>query len=148
MGDSVSVHLELERVWRVRELGDLEAAVMDRLWTWERPATVREILEALQLDRKLAYTTVMTVLDNLHRKRVVARESNGRAYLYTPVQGRADYRAELIATVLADTEDRTVPLLRFVERLTPEETHRLRAALEASGPLDETAPGGRRGGKR
>lgn len=116
----------------MRELGDLEAAVMDRLWTWQRPATVREVLEGLAPDRKLAYTTIMTVLDNLYRKNIVTREADGRAYRYTPVRSREDYRAELIAAVLANTEDRTVPLLRFVEQLTPDEVGRLRAALDAS----------------
>ena len=29
----------------MRRLGDLEAEIMDRLWTWRRPATVREIVD-------------------------------------------------------------------------------------------------------
>ena len=118
----------------MRQLGELEAAIMDRLWTWQQPATVREVLTDLSGERKLAYTTVMTVLDNLHRKGVVAREPDGRAFRYTPVQDRAEYSAELIAAVLADADDRTIPLLRFVDQLTPAEIDRLRSALEAAAP--------------
>ena len=114
----------------LRQLGDLEALVMDRLWAWERPATVREVLDDLARDRKLAYTTVMTVMDNLHRKGVVTREVDGRAYRYTPVRTKADHTAELIASVLADSGDRTAPLLRFVENMTPQEVARLRASLD------------------
>lgn len=118
----------------MRQLGELEAAIMDRLWTWQQPATVREVLTDLSGERKLAYTTVMTVLDNLHRKGVVSREPDGRAFRYTPVQDRAEYSAELIAAVLADADDRTIPLLRFVDQLTPAEIDRLRSALEAAAP--------------
>jgi predicted transcriptional regulator len=131
----------------VRQLGDLEAAVMDRLWAWQRPSTVREVLEDLTRERKLAYTTVMTVMDNLHRKELVTREPDGRAYRYSPVGTRSDHAAELIEQVLGESEDRTAPLLRFVERLSPEEVARLRASLDVreldGGELD----GGEQGGK-
>lgn len=117
----------------MRRLGDLEAAVMDRLWSWGRGGTVREVLEDLNRDprrgRDLAYTTVMTVMDNLHRKGVLVREPEGRAYRYIPVQDRAGHGAALIEGVLAGSDDRTTPLLRFVERLSPAEVARLRAAL-------------------
>ena len=103
------------------------------LVTAGRGATVREVLDDLNRDRPLAYayTTVMTVMDNLHRKGVLAREPDGRAYRYTPVRDRAEHSADLIAAVLTDSGDRTEPLLRFVERMTPAEVARLRAALDA-----------------
>jgi predicted transcriptional regulator len=114
----------------LRQLGDLEALVMDRLWAWDRPSTVREVLDDLARDRKLAYTTVMTVMYNLHRKGVLTREVDGRAYRYIPVRSKADHTAELIASVLADSGDRTAPLLRFVQNMTPQEVARLRKSLD------------------
>ncbi len=102
---------------------------MDRLWSWERPATVREVFDVLARDRKLAYTTIMTVMDNLYRKGVLTREQTGRAYRYSAVRSRSEHTAELIASVLAESDDRTAPLLRFVERLSPDEVARLRASL-------------------
>ncbi|MET9871631.1 BlaI/MecI/CopY family transcriptional regulator, partial [Streptomyces sp. NPDC006386] len=44
----------------MRRLGDLEAEIMDRLWTWNRPATVREVVDDINKTRPIAYTTVMT----------------------------------------------------------------------------------------
>ena len=38
---------------RMRGFGELEAAVMDRLWSWERPASVREVLDDLRKERDL-----------------------------------------------------------------------------------------------
>lgn len=52
----------------MRALGQLEAVVMERLWSYGRPVPVREVLVDLQRERSIAYTTVMTVMDNLHRK--------------------------------------------------------------------------------
>ena len=51
-------------------LGDLERVVMERLWDAGPTdgATVREVHEALEKDREIAYTTVMTVLDRLAKK--------------------------------------------------------------------------------
>ncbi len=129
----------------LRQLGDLEAVVMDRLWAWERPATVREVLEDLAPERRLAYTTVMTVMDNLHRKGILTRQIDGRAYRYTPLHTKADHTAELIASVLADSDDRTTPLLRFVKNMTPQEVARLRASLD--GVETNVGPSGHSDGR-
>jgi predicted transcriptional regulator len=52
----------------MRQFGELEAVITHRLWAWGRPALVREMINDLQKDRQIAYTTVMTVMDNLYRK--------------------------------------------------------------------------------
>jgi predicted transcriptional regulator len=115
---------------RVRQFGDLEAAIMDRLWTWKRPATVRDVLEDLQRHRTIAYTTVMTVMDNLHRKGVLGREREGRAYLYWPIRSRDEHNAALLEEVLAESTDRTATLTHFVQKMSPREVARLRRILD------------------
>ena len=113
----------------MRGFGDLEAAVMDRLWAWERPATVREVLDDLRRDRDFAYTTVMTVLDNLHRKGWLTRELDGRAYRYSPVSTRQEYSAELMREALDSSGDTATTLLRFVDERTDAEADAVRKAL-------------------
>lgn len=120
------------------QLGQLEAAVMERVWAWDRPVAVRDVLEDLQRERPLAYTTVMTVLDNLHRKGMVLREKNGRAYLYRPTRSRATHTAELMEEALSSTADRSTALLRFVEKLSAVEIDDLRGLLNH---LDDPASG-------
>ena len=71
----------------MRRFGELEAVIMDRLWEWERPVLVREMVDALHDDRPLAYTTVMTVMENLYRKGWLRRERDGRAWR-CPASGR------------------------------------------------------------
>lgn len=113
----------------MRRLGELESAVMDRLWAWGGPTPVRKVFEDLYRQRSVAYTTVMTVMDNLHRKGVLSRERAGRAYLYRPVKTRDQYVGDLLEDALSASTDRTAALLCFVERLGPDEIAELRHAL-------------------
>ena len=111
------------------QLGRLEAAVMDRIWSWDRPVLVREVLEDLQRERDIAYTTVMTVMENLHRKDFLSRERDGRAYRYSAARTRAEHTAGLMEQVLASAGDRSATLLHFVEHISPDDLAGLRAAL-------------------
>ena len=79
-----------------RVLGELETEIMRRLWRRGRPTSVRELVDELRGDREIAYTTVMTVLDNLHKKGWLRRQLDGRAYRYEPVSSGDEYSAELM----------------------------------------------------
>lgn len=115
----------------MRRLGDLEAAVMDVLWDRQAPASVRQVLDEVNSDgRSLAYTTVMTVLENLHRKGFVTRERIGRAWIYSTAQSREQHTASVMGEALASSADREATLLRFVEAMSPIELQRLRALID------------------
>lgn len=116
----------------MRPFGELEAAVMDVLWRREAPATVREVLDELTASRALAYTTVMTVMDNLHRKGALQREMAGRAWRYRPTRTRAQHTAVLLQEVLGAAGDRDEVLMHFVADLDAEAVAGLRAAVEAA----------------
>lgn len=107
---------------------------MDRLWSWDRSVLVRDVLEDLQRDRAIAYTTVMTVLDNLYRKGIVVREKEGRAFRYRAAQSREHHTASLMEQVLAGSDDRGAALLYFVEQMPAAEIARLRDALKTFAP--------------
>lgn len=113
----------------MRGFGDLEAVIMDRMWNRDTPATVREILDDLSTERKIAYTTVMTVMDNLHRKGWLTREMDGRAYSYAPTDSREKYSAALMGEALADSRDADATLVHFLEGMTEEDSEALRRAL-------------------
>jgi len=115
----------------VRGFGELEAVIMDRLWSRAEPATVREVLTDLRQHREIAYTTVLTVMDNLYRKGFLRREPAGRAHRYAPVAGRDQYVAQLMRQALDGSGDPAAALTHFVGRMTLEEAAALRAALTA-----------------
>lgn len=113
----------------MRGLGELEATVMTVLWAAEEPLKVRDVLERLDTGRQLAYTTVMTVLDNLHRKQWVERVKQGRAFEYEAAFSREDASARALRDVLDSSDDPHAVLMRFVETVSDEETDLLRTAL-------------------
>ncbi|MGW3935236.1 BlaI/MecI/CopY family transcriptional regulator [Streptomyces sp. NBC_00024] len=121
----------------MRRLGDLEAEIMDRLWTWNRPATVRDIVDDINKTRPVAYTTVMTVTNILYSKGWLLRGKQGRAWLYTPVRSREAYSAALMEDGLGESKDRRTALVHFVENMSEEEQSALRRALRNVGRQDK-----------
>lgn len=116
-----------------RQLGELEDAVMTRVWQWNRPVTVREVLEDLQQERSIAYTTVMTVMDNLHQKGWVRREVDGRAYRYTAVSTRAAYSAALMNEAWAQSDNPAAALVAFFGMMSSEQRDALNDAIRVVG---------------
>lgn len=115
---------------RVKGLGELEADVMDRMWAAARPMTVREVLTEVNATRDLAYTTVMTVMNNLHTKQWLRREMVARAWVYSPVATLEQYSARLMESALSASNDSGATLVHFVQAMAPEEIEALHAALE------------------
>src|SRR5215472_18748266 len=118
----------------MRRFGELEAVIMERLWVLGRPVLVREMVDELRPERALAYTTVMTVMDNLHRKGWLRRERDGRAWRYQPTGSRSGYTAALMNDALATSSDRRTALAHFVLQMSPHDAALLREALEGAGP--------------
>ncbi|CAL9505209.1 BlaI/MecI/CopY family transcriptional regulator [Streptomyces collinus] len=108
---------------------------MSRVWKWNRPVTVREVLEDLQKERSIAYTTVMTVLDNLHQKGWVRREAEGRAYRYEAVSTRAAYAAALMNDAWSQSDNPAAALVAFFGMMSEEQRQSLTDAVRiVQGP--------------
>jgi predicted transcriptional regulator len=114
---------------RVRGFGELEAVVMDRIWNQDGTTTVREIFDELAAEREIAYTTVMSTMDNLHTKGWLARERDGKAYRYWPRLTREQHSAQLMREALDGGGRSELVLSHFLEQISPEESARLRDAL-------------------
>ena len=121
----------------MRRFGELEAVIMERLWEQRRPTLVREIVDDLRDDRPLAYTTVMTVMENLHRKGWLRRERDGRAWRYEPTGSRSSYTAELMNDALGTSTDRRTALAHFVLQMSPHDAALLQQALDLTRPQQE-----------
>lgn len=62
-------------------LTPLELQIMQVLWA-HGPSNVQAVQEHLQTEPALAYTTIQTMLNVLHRKKKVRRTLRGRSYQY------------------------------------------------------------------
>lgn len=113
----------------MRGFGDLEAVIMHKVWEHDAPVTVRDLLGELRQERDIAYTTVMSTMDNLHRKGWLARTKDGKAYRYTATASREEYSAGLMAEALADGGDTAVVLSHFLAQIDGQESEVLRVVL-------------------
>jgi predicted transcriptional regulator len=112
-------------------IGSLEADILAVAWQYDE-ITVREVYETLRERRQIAYTTVMTVMNNLVKKHLLLQDKSHIAYVYAPaIPGR-----EVVQTVLESVVDRLLTgqynvavsqLLKLDKELTPEQTDELRA---------------------
>lgn len=116
---------------RIDGFGQLEATIMNRMWSRDPSAavTVRDVLVELSAERDIAYTTVMSTMDNLHTKGWLERERDGRAYRYWAVLTREEHTARLMREALDGGGRSELVLNHFIEQIGPEESEGLRSAL-------------------
>jgi predicted transcriptional regulator len=97
-----------------RVLGELEEAVMGVLWATS-PLNVREVQR--RIGSKLAYTTVMTTLDRLFKKRLLTRTKVGLAFDYRPAITRDEYHRRVVEAAVAPLLDEGAPavLAAFID---------------------------------
>src|SRR6516225_6262117 len=79
-------------------LGPLELEVMDVLWN-SGARNVREVVKRMR--RELAYTTVMTTMDRLYKKGLLARELDERAFIYSPKLTRQEWNRRRAGEMMA-----------------------------------------------
>lgn len=113
-------------------LTPLELQIMQVLWQ-TGPANVQSVQARLE-GRALAYTTVQTMLNVLHRKGRVKRRLKERAYIYEPVLSRQKAITQAVGEVLdrffGGSADGLVLSLVKTRRLTPEKLARIQKMLE------------------
>jgi predicted transcriptional regulator len=116
----------------------LEAVIMHLVWDHDSPVTVRDLCDELQAERSIAYTTVMSTMDNLHRKGWLTRTKDGKAYRYTATNSREEYSAGLMREALAGGGDTEAVLSHFVAQMGGAESEVLRDVVRR---LTERRPG-------
>ncbi|MGY2082442.1 BlaI/MecI/CopY family transcriptional regulator [Blastococcus sp. SYSU DS0539] len=115
-------------------LGELERAVMERLWAAGEPVAATRLRDELA-ERGLALTTVHTVLTRLEQKGFVVHD-DARPRRFSPRATREDHAAQVMREVLGQAADRQAVLARFVGGVDADEARMLRELLAGAGPDD------------
>ena len=123
---------------KAERLTPLELEIMEVLWE-TGAANVQTVQQRLK--RELAYTTVQTMLNILHRKGKVKRALKDRAYFYKPAVSRRQVVRQavndLVEHLFGGSVENLVMSLVETKHLTPEKMDRLNALLkEAEGESD------------
>jgi predicted transcriptional regulator len=107
-------------------LGPLEDQLLRLLWQLGN-ATVRELVDEGYAEG--AYTTIMTTLDRLHKKRLLNREPDGRAFRYSPAQTEQEFNGaivrEALHNMLVQVKTGTPPLSFLVEAISEHDSNLL-----------------------
>ena len=115
-------------------LTPLELEIMHVLWN-EGPSNVQAVQQ--HLERELAYTTVQTMLNILHRKGKVKRTLKDRAYFYQPVVSRSHvvghHVSDFVERLFGGSAESLVISLVETKHLTPKKLARLQKLLEEEG---------------
>lgn len=119
-----------------RQLTPLELQIMNVLWDFG-PSNVQAVQEALPGPTKLAYTTVQTMLNVLHRKGRVRRTLHGRSYVYEPLLSRDRAASQAIRDMVdrlfgGSVEGLLMSLVKS-KQLDPEKLEQLHKRIEESG---------------
>jgi len=116
---------------RGERLTPLELEIMNILWE-NGASNVQAVRE--QLERELAYTTVQTMLNILHRKRRVKRRLKDRAYVYKPAMTRPQFVSrhlgDLVDRLFGGSAENLVMSLVEAKHLTPQKLARLHKLIE------------------
>ena len=102
---------------------------------WQKhPITVKEVQEAIFPERRLAYTTVMTVLHRLFLKGFLSRKLRSKAHYYEPKVEFSDVRDAVVSGVIRHFfRGSRDEFLQFLEHGTP-----ALPEIVAPSALDET----------
>ena len=116
---------------KTEHLTPLELEIMHVLWE-SGPANVQTVQQKLK--RELAYTTVQTMLNILHRKGKVKRSLKDRAYFYKPVvshrQVVSHHLGDLVDRLFGGSAESLVMSLVETKHLTPKKLARLQQLIE------------------
>ncbi len=126
---------ETEPVAQSTSVGELEASVLAALWDSGELATP-DVFTQVGKPRGLAYTTILTVLQRLHRKGLVSRRADGKAHIYSPALSREQFserRGEFLASAMVGLGGAGLSaLLAEAKRLDPAFIAMLRSQLQES----------------
>ena len=116
---------------KTEQLTPLELEIMHVLWE-TGPANVQSVQQ--NLARELAYTTVQTMLNILHRKGKVKRTLKDRAYFYKPAVSRSQvvgqHMSDIVDRLFGGSAESLVMSLVETKHLTPQKLARLQKLLE------------------
>jgi BlaI family penicillinase repressor len=126
---------------KIDQLTPLELEIMHVLWE-TGPANVQLVQQKLR--RELAYTTVQTMLNILHKKGKAKRTLKDRAYFYKPAVSRkqvvSKHISDVVDRLFGGSAESLVMSLLETKHLTPQKLARLQKLVqEAQEKLDENS---------
>jgi predicted transcriptional regulator len=118
----------------MKSLTEVELELMTILWKLGE-GSVNDVLAELPKERKLAYTSVSTMMRILEQKKVIASRKEGRGHVYFPKLKKTDYEVSSVKNLVSKVfEGAPVALVRQLlntEKLSSDELNEIRRMLDS-----------------
>ena len=111
-------------------LGELESEIMEIIWRQKDATSVKDIAEILGRRRKIAYTTLMTIMVRLVNKGVLVRRLNGLSYLYKPRVTKEQFIAKAVHGIFSSAvstlgEEVLTHFVKEIQKINPKKRQQL-----------------------
>ena len=119
----------------IKMLTDVELELMTILWNLQE-GSVADVMEEMPKERKLAYTSISTILRILEQKGVLKARKEGRGHIYIPLLKKSDYESRAVKHVVEKVFDGTpmalVKQLLDSKEIKAQDLQALRALIDAA----------------
>lgn len=111
-------------------LGELESQVMEIIWGQKGTISVKDVADILGKRRKIAYTTVMTIMARLVNKDVLTRRLSGSSYLYKPKVTKEEFTAKAVHGIFSSAvstlgEEVLAHFIKEIQKISPKKRQEL-----------------------
>lgn len=111
-------------------LGELESEIMEIIWGQKGSISVKDVTEILEKRRKIAYTTVMTIMARLVNKGVLVRHLSGPSYLYKPKVTKEQFIARAVHGIFSSAvstlgEEVLTHFVKEIQKISPKRRQQL-----------------------
>lgn len=118
-----------------RVLGELETEIMEIIWAMRKPVTVSHVFTTLAQRRKIAYTTVMTVMGRLVQKGILTRSLPGTTYVYQPKVSQEKFIAKSVHSIFVTAvstlgQEAVLHFANEIQKLHPQKREELLKMLD------------------
>ena len=108
----VELKKQSKKLASTKALTEVELELMTIIWKLGE-ANVHQVMDNLQKNRNLAYTSISTILRILEQKQVLGTKSIGRGHIYFPLLSKKDYESQTVKQVVHKVfDDAPVELVR------------------------------------
>lgn len=116
-------------------LTSAEAEIMRVVWDLDMPVTVRDVYEHLRKRKRIAYTTVMSIMNKLAKKKFLLQDKSGTAYLYSAAMSDEEAAGVIMDSVIdkvlaGAAEPMIARLLGSKRKLSPQDVKKLEELLK------------------
>jgi len=120
---------------KAKPLGDLERKIMEIIWESEEAISVSDVVQVLSQKRKIAYTTVMTIMGRLVDKGILTRKLSGSSYQYMPKVSQEKFIAKSVHNIFTTAvstlgQEAVTYFVKEIKRLNPKKRQELLKMLD------------------